>query len=240
MKPQDIRTLYDASYAAGYDATFLTSELNAPDTAYEVELLETLLRSAASWLDVACGTGYFLRRFPQVQRVGIDLSPAMLAIARAAAPAAEFVEGDYLDERPEWTDAFDLVSCMWYAYCLVESIADLRRLIENLAAWTSHTGTCFVPLADPALITGFPLVPGLGRGGNDGDVTLTGIIWNYREADGTKIHTAMLAPLVEWMIDGFERHFDEVTLVRYPPRFPGWTGRPAIIARKKRPRDAPR
>jgi SAM-dependent methyltransferase len=235
VKPQDIRRLYDASYALDYETTFLTSDLNAPDTAYELELLQTLLTSAASWLDVACGTGYFLRRFPHVKRVGIDLSPAMLEIARASTPGAEFIEQNYLDERAEWTGAFDLVSCMWYAYCMVESIADLRRLIQNLATWTNPAGTCFMPLADPVLITGFPLQHRLERGGNAGEVTLTGILWGYHENEGTKVHSNMLAPLVECMIEFFELHFEDVTLVRYPPRFAGWTGRPAIIARKKRP-----
>jgi SAM-dependent methyltransferase len=217
----------------------LTSELNAPDTAYELELLQTLLESAACWLDVACGTGYFLRRFPHVKRTGIDLSPAMLDIARASTPGAEFIEQNYLDERAEWVDAFDLVSCMWYAYCLVESVTELHRLIRNLAAWTGPNGTCFLPLADPSLITGLPLQYRLQSGGNAGEVTLTGIIWNYSEDDGTKVHADLIAPQVEVMVERFERHFDKVTLVRYPPTFPGWTGRPAIIAQKKRPVPCP-
>ena len=86
-----------------------------------------------------------------------------------------------------------------------------------------------------ALIVGLPLQRRLESGGNAGEVTLTGILWGYSEDEGTKLHTNMLAPLVECMVAIFEHHFEDVTLVRYPPPFPGWAGRPAVIARKKRP-----
>jgi SAM-dependent methyltransferase len=234
LTPDEIRRLYDTAYAADYEATFLTSVLASADVAYEVELLGGLLESAASWLDVACGTGYFMRRFPHVKRTGIDLSPAMLEIARSSTPGAEIIEQNYLDGRSDWHAKFDLVSCMWYAYCLVDNIAELQRLIENLSSWTSDDGTCFVPLADPELITGHPLPFRMNSGGFAGDVTLTGILWSYSEHDGKKVHSNLLAPHPQFMIESFERYFEEVTLIRYPPAFPGWTGRPAIVARQKR------
>jgi hypothetical protein len=37
------------------------------------------------------------------------------------------------------------------------------------------------------------------------------------------------------MVEQFAAYFDEVELVRYPPAFPGWSGRPAILASGKRP-----
>lgn len=240
MTPDEIKRLYDAGYAAEYDAKFLMSPVLWPDTSYELELLGRLLGSAASWLDVACGTGYFLHSFPHVTRTGIDVSPAMLEIAKSSNPDVELIEQNYLDDRRDWIDKFDLVSCMWYAYSLVDTIAELLQLIKNLSAWTNNGGACFVPLADPALITGQALPYRLNNPfrlndpGFAGEVTLTGIMWNFSEQDGKKVHRNLIAPHPDFMIESFERYFEDVTLIRYPPRFPGWTGRPAIIARKKR------
>jgi hypothetical protein len=36
------------------------------------------------------------------------------------------------------------------------------------------------------------------------------------------------------MVEMFESRFEKVNLVRYPPAFPGWTERPAIIAAQKK------
>jgi SAM-dependent methyltransferase len=244
LKPDEIKRLYDAGYAARYDEKFLLSPVLWPDTSYELELLGRLLESAASWLDVACGTGYFFHAFPQVARTGIDLSPAMLEIAKAANPGVELIEQNYLDDRRDWVGKFDLVSCMWYAYSFVESIAQLLQLIKNLSAWTSSGGTCFVPIADPALLTGHPLPYRLNNpfrqsdAGFAGDITLTGIMWNFFEEDGKKVHRNLMAPHPEFMIESFERYFEDVTLIRYPARFEGWTGRPAIVARRKRAAEA--
>ena len=56
----------------------------------------------ARMLDLACGTGDFsfalARRFPEAAITGVDLTPAMLEIARAKnrSPHIRFMEGDAL------------------------------------------------------------------------------------------------------------------------------------------------
>jgi hypothetical protein len=60
-------------------------------------------------------------------------------------------------------------------------------------------------------------------------------MWSYIEDDGRKVHAHMLAPNIEFMVEQFERYFEKVEVVRYPPAFPGWTGRPAIVASRKKP-----
>ena len=152
MKADEITRLYDRDYAESYDAKFLQSELAGADAQYELKLLASYLTPKTAWLDVACGTGYFLSHFKQVERVGLDLSPAMLERAKTRNPGVEFVQHDFRDPIPNWTDRFGLVSCMWWAYGYVESIREISQLIANLAAWTAPSGRCLLPLADPALI----------------------------------------------------------------------------------------
>ena len=238
MRPDEIVRLYDEEYAAAYERDFLLAPLVRSDTEAELALLAKLLAPHPSWLDVACGTGFFLRHFQEIERAGMDLSPAMLNLAKQGNDGVPLLLRDFRDPLPEWNDRWGLVSCMWYAYGLVDTIRDLLQLIENVSAWTAPSGTCFMPLADPRLITGVNL-PYQAATQNTGKVVITGILWSYIEDDGRKVHAQMLAPNVEYMVEQFRRYFEQVEVVRYPPAFPGWTGRPAIIASHKKP-DRPR
>ena len=229
MRPEDVRDLYDDAYAASYERKFLESDQTSADAAFEIEVLRSLLSPGARWLDVACGTGYFLRRFPDIDRAGIDLSPSMLARARAANPGVEIREHDFRMPIPEWADAFDVVSCMWYAYGYAQSMHELAMLIANLAAWTAPRGCCFVPLADPNLLVRQNLPYHLETGW-PGEVYITGVLWSYVENEpyGSKVHRHMIAPAVEVMTDAFRAHFEEIELQTYP------STRPGLLAKRKR------
>ena len=233
MRPEDVRRLYDASYAASYEAKFLISPITAEDTAFEVQTLDGLLRPGIEWLDVACGTGYFLRQFPNARRTGIDLSPDMLELAQRDNPGADFFEQDYRLPRPEWADRFDLVSCMWYAYSMVDTVAEICEIIGNLAQWTSRSGTCFVPLADPRLIARSNL-PYEVHNLTPGRIFITGILWSFIEEDGNKVHAHLVTPQVEFIVEQFERFFARVSVIRYPHKPDGINGRPALLATAKR------
>jgi SAM-dependent methyltransferase len=235
MDRDHLLALYDRDYAASYDRKFLTSELAKPDVAHELRLLGGLLKPGVSWLDVACGTGFFLAKFPDRERAGLDLSPAMLEIAGRANPGVTFVNQSYLDAVPGWEGRWDLVSCMWYSYGFVDSMDELGVLVANLARWTSASGRCFVPLADPRFILGADLpyeMPSVWGG----SMKVSAILWSYIEEGGRKVHRHQLAPQVEVMTELFGRHFESVEIETYPPAFPGWQGRrSALIAGKKRP-----
>lgn len=236
MHPDDVRRLYDKDYAATYDARFLGGAIVAPDAQYEVELLRTLLQREPHWLDVACGTGHFLRQFPHLRRTGIDLSPAMLARARLGNEGVDFFEQDFRLPRPDWSGRFGFISCMWYAYTLVDTIADIQVLVRNMAEWTSASGSCFMPLADPRLIArvDLPREHTFGSGKDGGRVTIDGILWSYIEEDGRKVHAHLVTPQVEFMVAEFERYFADVRVLHYPFKADGVHGRPALIATGKR------
>jgi hypothetical protein len=67
-----------------------------------------------------------------------------------------------------------------------------------------------------------------------GDAVITGILWSYVEEDRRKVHAHMVAPNLEFMLEQFGIYFEQVEIIRYPPTFPGWEGRPALVARRKR------
>lgn len=234
MRPDEVRRLYDEDYAAAYDARFLTNDFNAPDTAFELELLGGLLESGPEWLDAACGTGYFLRQFLDIRRIGADLSPAMLERAGQDNPGAEFVQHDLREPRPEWLGRFGLVSCMWYAYSLVDSMAEVLQVIDNLADWTSASGTLFLPVADARLISRSSLPYEIGPTVGGGRILVTGILWSYIEDDGRKTHAHLVTPQLEVLVEQLERRFSRVEVVRYPFKPDGVNSRPALIASGKK------
>jgi SAM-dependent methyltransferase len=233
MKPDEVRQLYDTAYSRTYEEKFLLSPINAKAAELELEHLRSLITAeTAAWLDVACGTGYFLRQFPSVNRIGIDISPAMLDRARESNPNVEFFEHDFRHGKTEWSDRFSLVSCMWYAYTLVDTIGEVSQVIENLAAWTAQDGICYVPLADPRLIARCDLPYHIDDNW-EGQTTVTGILWGYSEYNGEKVHSHLVAPQTEFMVEQFSRHFEIVEIVRH--YCDGIAhGSPVLVASKKR------
>jgi SAM-dependent methyltransferase len=234
---RQVLATYDEEYARAYEERFIRNEYYRPKTAFELKILRKLLRDAETWLDVGCGTGYFLSRFPGVARAGLDLSPAMLEVAREANPDALFFrESDFAADVPEWQERWDLVTCMWYAYGLVESPGAVDRVIRNLAAWTSPRGACFVPICDPRNLAPGVRVPYLSRnvGFPPGTLLITSVTWTWIEDSG-KRHQDMVAPAPERMIASFEEHFDRVELIRYPGRRWSRARLKAILARAKKP-----
>lgn len=227
MNPDEIRQLYSAHYADVYDGRFLHSELAKPDTEFEIETLRDLLKTGGPWLDVACGTGYFLSKFPDTQRAGLDLSPSMIAKAEERNPGVEIRQQNFLEPMPEWRNKWALVSCMWYAYGLVSSMAEIETLVENLASWTAPDGVCFVPLCDPVLVAGKPIPYEITGTPWEGDVFVTGITWSYHEDDGSR-HQNMIAPQVTHMTRMFDKYFEDISLITYPSR------RPGMLAKQKR------
>jgi SAM-dependent methyltransferase len=217
MKTRQVLDTYDEEYARTYDERFLLARHARAAFEREAAIVGGFLQPGARWLDVACGTGRLLGRFPGVARGGLDLSPAMLARAREASPDALFFRrGDFREPIPEWEGSFTLVTCMWYAYGLVESLADVETLVGNLAGWTSDDGTCFVPVFDPRTLSRRIRIPYLHRDRfYGGEVRITSVTWTWTEESG-KRHENMVAPHPEQMLEMFRQHFREVSLVSYP------------------------
>jgi SAM-dependent methyltransferase len=128
--------LYDLIYeAAGKDYALEVVRLR--------ELIGGRSAGAESLLDVACGTGAHLVHLREWYDVaGVDLDPAMLAIARERLPAVELVEADMrtftLDRR------FDVVICLFSSIGYMPSVTDLDTAIANMAAHLEPGGLLIV------------------------------------------------------------------------------------------------
>jgi len=231
----EIRSIYGNDYADSYNDLYLLGENFRECTEYEISEIGCLLEPKSKWLDVACGTGYMLSRFPEVERAGLDISPSMLSLARLANPDSVFVEGDFRVGVPKWNGQWNLVSLTWYAYCYAETMSGVERVLSNLVAWTSKNGACFLPVCDPDVLckTAIPRQP--PSDSTDGQLLISALIWEWIDEPSKKRHKDMIAPHIDWMLSFFERHFHQVHLLTYPGfKADCMFARKAIIAREKR------
>lgn len=216
MNKSQVLETYDEAYARKYNGRFLHNDCQVRCD-HEVDIIRQLLVPGGQWLDVGCGTGHILSHFPGVARAGLDLSPAMLERAKQTNPDALFFrEGDFLNPAPEWSARWALVTCMWYAYTLVESMAEIECLIRNLATWTAPGGTCFIPICSPELLaSGVRLPYTTAQEFHGGELRITGVTWTYVDEDGVR-HDNLVAPQVDHMVALASGSFDDVAVIQYP------------------------
>jgi len=236
MKTEQVLETYDDDYARTYNERFLLNQRSGIAFERETKIVGELLQAGGKWLDIACGTGCLLSRFPGVSRAGIDISGSMLQVARQANPDALFFkEADFRKPVAEWEGQWGLVTCMWYAYCLVESMSDIRDLIRNAGYWISEQGACFIPVWDPRNLSRKINTPYVNPDPiYGGEVVITGVTWSWIEESG-KRHDNMVAPQLEHMVVMFREFFKSVEIVTYPLSRRRWgPKRKAILARGKK------
>ena len=112
-----MKTLF-ASIAARYDRMNRVMSLALDRRWRRAALAEATLPPAGAVLDLACGTGDFsgeiLRRCPDAEIVGVDLTPEMLDVARrklAGAGNVRFQTGDAQDLHDIPSASFGLAVC---------------------------------------------------------------------------------------------------------------------------------
>lgn len=233
MDDESVLRIYDERYALAYDERFLRGEAwTNVLSQYMEEVLREVMPRGGSWLDAGCGTGWYLSRFPDVERAGFDLSPGMLAVAARRNPGVPLVQGSFLHDKREWIGRWDLVTNLWFAYQHVSSMREVEDVIARHASWVSPSGTLLVHVGDSEDLYPHTSIPWESRQ-HGGSVFVTAVMWTWKEADGTR-HDDLVAPQLQRMVNMIARHFDEIE-VRWWPRVGAAPRFKAVIARKKRP-----
>ena len=221
MKAADVRALYGDDCAALYNSLW-HGGVWASDTQHLLEAIGRRVTNSSRWLDVGCGTGYFLSHFPGVQRAGIDLSPSMLAKARVANPDALFFrEADFRDNENQWQDEWTIVTCTGEPYSYVESMKEIETLVANLACWTSPAGMCLLAVQDVTDLAGLRLpYPINGRPGFPGDMYIKALVWSMKVADRLPYRVDdqedLIWPTLEHWIHMFAQHFRRIEIEHLP------------------------
>ena len=236
MKKEEVWKIYDSNYTNEYNDRYLLNPFSKVSSDVEVRVFKSLITEQTEWLDLGCGTGYFLSLFPKTKRAGLDISPKMLQLAEKDNPTADFFKnGDFRDDVPEWHNKWSLISCMWGAYCYVNSVKEVETVISNIIKWNSNGGDVFLPIIDLEDVRPNATIPyELQIDVFGGKLDLTSVTWSWLEAETNIFHEHLVSPHIEHFIKLFQPFYDEIEIVRYPPYMPGWVSRKAILAKSKR------
>jgi SAM-dependent methyltransferase len=243
MDPDAVRELYDVDTARTYNERWHGSNWGN-DTEHTAEAIGRRVVDGIRWLDVGCGTGHFLSRFPGVDRAGTDLSPSMLAEARKASPDALFFkEWDFRNDNPEWRDGFSLVTCTGQPWSYLDTVVETEKVIENLANWTAPGGTLLVLAKDQLDLSGVDLPYHInGEPGFPGTIYMKAVVWSMVDRShehipeiGNKWHHNMVWPLIDHWVATLGLYFNTV-IVESLPHDPPWmhTPRRMLVAKDKR------
>lgn len=136
---------FGSEHADVYEATYRARgkdwEVEADDV---VRLLRERSPSAASLLDVACGTGAHLAAFAtRLEHVeGLEIASAMRDRAARRLPSVELHAGDMRDFRIG--RQFDAVTCLFTSVNYVREVSEMRAAIRRMAAHLVPGGVLFV------------------------------------------------------------------------------------------------
>ena len=132
-------------------AEFYDAIYSFKDYAAEAVQIAGLVRSlhphARTILDVACGTGEHARRLSRdhgFEVDGLDLDPALLAIARTKHPAGQFFQGDMSDFA--LATRYDVVMCLFSS---IGYLVALDRVEAALACFRRHLNPDGVVIVEP-------------------------------------------------------------------------------------------
>jgi SAM-dependent methyltransferase len=136
---------YGHDHAELYDLVFRS---RGKDFGAEAEELAALIRDrnpgAATLLDVACGTGAHLERlaglFDEVE--GVEIAPAMRAVAQKRLPGIVVHPGDMRDF--DLGKKFDSLICIGNAVACMLSSHDLDKAVAQMAEHLDHGGVLVV------------------------------------------------------------------------------------------------
>ena len=117
-------------------------------------LLEILREAGTSGLvvDLGCGSGIWAEQLSRAgyDVFGVDISPAMIRIARERVPNAEFQIGSLLKTKlPQCVAVTSLGECLNYLFDKDNSISALQRLFYRVYASLEPNGLLIFDIAEP-------------------------------------------------------------------------------------------
>ena len=152
--------IYDDFYADIYDYLVFNNVKNE----YEVgEIMnKTSASSQSRILDIGCGTGHHVAELSgrNVDIIGIDISPSMIAKAKKNYPDYKFDVKDATNSQIYTSDTFTHILCMYFTIYYIE---DKASFFQNCYNWLMPGGYLIVHLVDrknfdPILPPGNPLL----------------------------------------------------------------------------------
>jgi SAM-dependent methyltransferase len=126
-------------------------------------------------LELACGTGSILALLrEEVDVVGVDVSPEMLALAREKLPGIELVEGDMTTIR--LGRRFDAVLCLYDAVNHLTDFADWERTFGTARAHLNAGGVFVFDVNSEERLDWFVGRPAVAQELGDGGLVVIDVV----------------------------------------------------------------
>ena len=143
---RDIQAVYDTTYADVYDLLWLDQHKYK----WEVDEIAAAIRIPSSEvriLDSGCGTGtHYLDLSKSYQVVGLDISAAMIRVAREKNPSGQFIVGDMKDrslfERASFSHIISMYEATFYN-------REVTTIVANYRYWLRDGGVLMLETIDP-------------------------------------------------------------------------------------------
>lgn len=122
-----------SKWAQCYDAIYSNKDFEAEARELIRLVRQYQAKTGTTLLDVACGTGQHLQFFQRMgyHVFGMDISPAMLKIAKKRNPTASLSYGDMLNLNPG--QRTNVVTCLFSAIGYVKTLEKLNLAIASMA-----------------------------------------------------------------------------------------------------------
>jgi SAM-dependent methyltransferase len=195
-----------------YDLLYVGTGIKdyAAETAELDRLIKESCPTARTLLDVACGTGAHLAELSGSYDVeGVDLSPAMLAIARGRLPGIPLHEADM--RTLDLGRFFDAVICLFSSIGYVTDPSEMRSTVARLAAHVAPGGVLIVDgwIRPDHWSEGYRAEPEIAR---DDETMVVRLASSRREGSITELDMHHLVQTADGVDYFMERHRLALTL----------------------------
>jgi SAM-dependent methyltransferase len=147
---RDVESVYDDSYAAVYDLLWMESDKYK----WEVDQITATIRTPQSEvriLDSGCGTGtHYSYLAKSYEVVGLDISDAMVRVAKQKNPGGQFVVGDMKNRSLFDQASFSHIISMYEATFYNR---ELGTILGNYSHWLRDDGILVLETIDPEKLT---------------------------------------------------------------------------------------
>ena len=201
-----------------YEDRYIHHPDQKQDVNFEIRAIEKTLDyyDYESWCDVACGTGYHLRKTKgTVKRQGVDKSKVMIDQHKEDTEYdVDYSIANVLSWRTK--KKFDLVTNFWFGYTHQPSLDKVLGFFKKMVDLTARHGTIIISLHNHWQI--FDKIP---RATKNDSSNLTGPFlfdsfnWSYKEPSTGNIYYC-ISPHKDLIIDTFAPSFKKYNLVSYP------------------------
>lgn len=201
-----------------YEERYNTDSRVKFEILHEIDVVrKTLIESKhSSWCDVACGTGYHLRKTKgTVKRQGVDKSKVMIDQHKEDTEYdIDYSIANVLSWRTK--KKFNLVTNFWFGYTHQPSLDKVLGFFKKMVDLTARHGTIIISLHNHWQI--FDKIPRAAKNDSSnlsGPFLFDSFNWSYEEPSTGNIYYC-ISPHKDLIIDTFAPSFKKYDLVSYP------------------------